>query len=136
MRHPPPHPCPGRLRKVSGLSCLLKCLPTLRNAWPTVATELNHTSHQGNFRSQHRFLYICLTVDSVEKFLFTSNLEKKIRIKLPPKILAKCLKTSGIQSFFEVRNGCDLYFSPTSISGKAEDHRCLMLYSRGGPSWD
>lgn len=74
---PPPIPAQGYWGKSLVFPVSWSVFPALRNAWPTVVTELNHTSHQGIFRSQHRFLYICLTVDSVEKFLFISNLEKK-----------------------------------------------------------
>lgn len=92
-------------------------------------------SGQASFSSQLRFLYICLTLDSVKKVLSASELGEKIPIKHPPKILAKFLKMNGIQSFFEVLNGCDIHFPPPSISEEAEAVRCVMLCSHGSASW-
>lgn len=99
----------GYLREVFSLPGSV--FPRLRNAWPTMATLLIHASCRGNFSFQLIFLYICLTMVCVRKVVFTSKLgEKKILIKFPPKLLTKSLKMSGIQSFFEVLNGCTMYF--------------------------
>lgn len=108
--------------------------PRLRNARPSVATLLMHASCQGHFSSDFSACVLPWTVS--ERSCSPLNRGENIPIKLPPKILAKSLKMNGIQSSFEVLNGCDMCFSPTSVSGEAADHRCLMLHVCGGASWD
>lgn len=93
-----------------------------------------HASCQGHFSSDFSACVLPWAVS--ERSCSPLNRGKNIPIKLPPKILAKSLKMNGIQSSFEVLNGCDMCFSPTSVSGEAADHRCLMLHVCGGASWD